>query len=45
MKKNTYIVSLFFSISLLFLFACTSTPSQYDYKETKDLVSFVNGGC
>jgi len=42
MKKITYIVSLFFSISLLFLFACTSTPSQYDYKETKDLVSFVN---
>lgn len=42
MKKFTCIVSLFFSILLLFLFACTSTTSQYDYKETEELVSFVN---
>ena len=42
MKKFTCIAQLFFSISLLFLFACTSTTSQYNYKKTEELVSFVN---
>jgi len=42
MKKIKFILSLFLCISLFFIFACTSTTPQYDYKETKDLVSFVN---
>ena len=29
-------------ISLLLLLSCTSTPSQYDYKDTENLVNFVN---
>ena len=42
MKKITCIAILLLSTSLLLLFACTSTTSQYDYKETEELVSFVN---
>lgn len=38
-----YIFSLFLCISLFFIFSCTDPTSQYDYKETKDLVSFVDG--
>lgn len=29
-------------ISLLLLLSCTSAPPQYDYKETEELVAFVN---
>ncbi len=42
MKKIKYLSSLILCISLFFIFACTSTTSQYDYKETEELVSFVN---
>ena len=42
MKKFTCIAILLLSTSLLLLFACTSTTSQYDYKKTEELVSFVN---
>ena len=42
MKKITYFLSFILCISLFLLFACTSTTPQYDYKETQDLVSFVD---
>jgi len=42
MKKFSFISSLFLCISLFLLLACTSTTPQYDYEETKDLVTFVD---
>jgi len=39
-RSRVYVITLI--ISLLTIFACTSSTSQYDYEETKELVSFVN---
>jgi signal transduction histidine kinase len=42
MKKILYTFSLLLGLSIFFILACTGTTPQYDYKETKDLVSFVD---
>ncbi|MCD6329242.1 MAG: cache domain-containing protein [Candidatus Cloacimonetes bacterium] len=42
MKKKTCILTFSIFFLLIFIFSCTTPSSQYDYKKTEDLVSFVS---